>query len=249
MNSIHTAEIVEIFSSPQGEGLYVGERMTFIRFQRCNMNCAYCDTPQGLCHQSVCLVESPPGSENFIETKSPMSATALCEHLQEFDDEILSITGGEPLEQAAFLTTWLPTQSTNRKILLETNGTLVNELMSVLPHVHIVSMDIKLPSSTGCAPKWAEHEAFLSSALSAGKEVYAKIVITERTTDRDIQKAIHLISTANKYVPVVIQPVSKTLTYHGSVEPARIKAVERLCKAYLPDVRVLGQMHREWNVL
>jgi 7-carboxy-7-deazaguanine synthase len=249
MNSIHTAEIVEIFSSLQGEGLYAGERMTFIRFQRCNMNCAYCDTPQGACHQNVCQVESPPGSGEFIEAKNPMSATALCEHLSKFDDETLSITGGEPLEQAAFLTTWLPTQYTNNRILLETNGTLVDQLLSVLPFVHVVSMDIKLPSSTGCAAKWDEHEAFLNSSLSAGREVYAKVVVTSTTTDRDIQEAIRLISTANKFVPIVIQPVSKTLTYHKSVEPERIKAVERLCRAYLPDVRVLGQMHKEWNVL
>ena len=37
------ANIVEIFSSIQGEGLYIGERHLFIRFKDCNLNCTYCD--------------------------------------------------------------------------------------------------------------------------------------------------------------------------------------------------------------
>jgi len=38
------ADIAEIFSSIQGEGLYVGRRQIFIRFCGCNLNCRYCDT-------------------------------------------------------------------------------------------------------------------------------------------------------------------------------------------------------------
>ena len=37
------ADILEIFSSIQGEGLRIGERQIFIRFHGCNLNCAYCD--------------------------------------------------------------------------------------------------------------------------------------------------------------------------------------------------------------
>lgn len=244
----HTAQIVEIFSSLQGEGIYAGQPMTFIRFQRCNMRCAYCDTPQGLCHHKECLVESPPTSGNFTPVPNPVSATALCEILGSFDDDTLSITGGEPLEQAEFLATWLPSQVQGKRILLETNGTLHEELEVVLPYIHVVGMDLKLPSSTGCRPRWKDHATFLKAVVASGREIYAKIVITARTTDRDIQEAIGLISHANKYVPTVIQPASPTLTFHQTVKPSRIKAVERLCRAYLPDVRVLPQLHKKWGV-
>ncbi|MBI2447469.1 MAG: 7-carboxy-7-deazaguanine synthase QueE, partial [Candidatus Omnitrophica bacterium] len=37
-------KISEIFSSIQGEGLYLGKRQIFVRFYGCNMRCAYCDT-------------------------------------------------------------------------------------------------------------------------------------------------------------------------------------------------------------
>ena len=38
------ANLIEIFSSVQGEGKYVGCRQIFIRSAECNLNCAYCDT-------------------------------------------------------------------------------------------------------------------------------------------------------------------------------------------------------------
>ena len=144
---------------------------------------------------------------------------------------------------------WLPSQVHKRQILLETNGTLHKELALVLPYIHAVSMDIKLPSSTRCRARWKEHATFLEATLASGKQAYVKFVVTADTTDRDIQEAIKLISQANKYVPIVIQPASPTLTFHHTVTPSRLKAVERLCRAYLPNVQVLPQMHKEWGVL
>ncbi len=36
--------INEIFSSIQGEGIFVGKAMNFIRFTKCNLKCNWCDT-------------------------------------------------------------------------------------------------------------------------------------------------------------------------------------------------------------
>ena len=44
-----SANIVEVFSSLQGEGIYTGLPMTFVRLGSCSMGCRYCDTPAGLC--------------------------------------------------------------------------------------------------------------------------------------------------------------------------------------------------------
>lgn len=244
-----SAEIVEIFSSIQGEGIYAGTPMTFVRFERCTMKCKYCDTPEGLCHHETCRVENPPRSGEFVEVSNPLSASALCEALGSFDDQTLSITGGEPLEQSAFLAEWLPSQIHTHSIFLETNGVHYKELERVAPCVHAISMDLKLPSSTGCKARWKEHEAFLRTAIALGKEIHTKVVVTSRTTDHDIEKAIKTVIKVNKHIPVVIQPASQTLTFHEIVSPRRLKSIERLCQAYLPNVNTQGQMHKVWELL
>jgi organic radical activating enzyme len=37
-------DIIEIFNSIQGEGMFVGTPMTFIRLKNCNLRCEFCDT-------------------------------------------------------------------------------------------------------------------------------------------------------------------------------------------------------------
>ena len=37
-------KVVEIFESINGEGKKAGQLALFIRFQKCNLNCSYCDT-------------------------------------------------------------------------------------------------------------------------------------------------------------------------------------------------------------
>ena len=37
-------KVVEIFESINGEGRRVGQLAIFIRLQKCNLNCSYCDT-------------------------------------------------------------------------------------------------------------------------------------------------------------------------------------------------------------
>ena len=44
MQNQSTVKIKEIFTSIQGEGTYVGEKQTFVRFCKCNLACKYCDT-------------------------------------------------------------------------------------------------------------------------------------------------------------------------------------------------------------
>jgi hypothetical protein len=109
-------------------------------------------------------------------------------------------------------------------------------------------MDFKLPSSAGCRPLWKEHEKFLRTALGAGREVYVKVVVTEKTSDKDVQDTIRLISKVNKYVQVILQPATPTLTFHEVISRQRLDAIDRLCRAYLPNVMIAEQMHKQWNI-
>ena len=130
------AEITEIFSSVQGEGIFIGARQIFVRFKKCNMACEFCDTP----------------NEGAVKEYSP---AALMHEIYLLDESkgphhSVSLTGGEPLMYSEFLKSFLPIlKKAGFKSYLETNGTLPNDLESVIDFIDIVAMDFKLPSSTG----------------------------------------------------------------------------------------------------
>lgn len=245
----HVADIAQIFSSLQGEGLYAGLPMTFVRFAGCGMCCGFCDTEQTQRRQQSSSIESPPQSSNFVKISNPLSATALNNILATFSDQAISVTGGEPLEQADFLALWLPSQASKRRVLLETNGIHHAALEHVLPFVHIVSMDIKLPSSTGQRAMWDDHATFLRRLLEAGVEVYVKIVVTAGTEGHDLEQATALIAREERHIPVFLQPASPTITFNQVIPNEHLATLETLCRTYLPDVRVMPQMHKTWGLL
>ncbi|MBI2346913.1 MAG: 7-carboxy-7-deazaguanine synthase QueE [Deltaproteobacteria bacterium] len=250
MTAASPAIVHEVFSSLQGEGPHVGEPMTFLRFQGCALRCRWCDTPAALSHAMTTFrVESPPRSWRFNALPNPIAAEALTEILAAFPDDTIALTGGEPLEQAAFLAEWLPTCQPRRRILLETAGVMTTALTTVLPFVDIVSMDLKLPSSTGMKAYWSEHTAFIEAAVRANKEVYCKMIVTGRTTPADIASAIHLVQHTAPKVPMIIQPASPTATFADAPASAQIAAVVQQCRARLPNVRMIPQMHKQWGVL
>lgn len=238
--------INEIFSSPQGEGPHAGERMTFVRFARCRLGCIWCDTDYN--PYKACEVFDPHANTATRTLPNPVTIVQLTEILEEFIDKAVAITGGEPLEQAAFLKDFLPYLQQRRKILLETNGIHHKALRMIANYVDIISMDIKLPSSTGKEPFWEEHKHFLDAALESGKELYVKLVVTSSTTDKDINDAIKLISNTNRYIPVILQPVTPTDNFPESISEGKLLSLKRLFGAWLPNVSVTPQMHKVWNV-
>ena len=145
------ASLIEIFSSVQGEGRYVGCRQLFVRFEGCNLNCQYCDTEHEAGVHTICEVETAPGSGNFSQAINPLEATEVAAYitrfLQDLPHQAVSFTGGEPLLHTAFLQELLP--MVKAKVMLETNGTMPEKLEQVIDMVDIISMDIKLPQMTG----------------------------------------------------------------------------------------------------
>lgn len=80
--SAKTYRVNEIFYSLQGEGLWTGTPMVFVRLSGCNLHCPFCDTA----HQEGV----------------PMSAGAILDKVREVGGgcRIICLTGGEPLLQA-----------------------------------------------------------------------------------------------------------------------------------------------------
>jgi 7-carboxy-7-deazaguanine synthase len=215
------AKIVEIFSSIQGEGLYVGQVQTFVRFYGCNIKCGYCDEARKI---------------KFTE----YSCSELVSAILKESNKVVSFTGGEPLLHAGFLKEVLPGLKKKGFIAyLETNGLLKNKLLEIIDFLDIISMDIKLPSSTGLGAYWEAHASFLKEAVR--KKVFVKAVITDRTPISDIKKAVSIVRGVNKDIFFILQPVTKNNKIQN------VKSVRMFLDAAnseLNNVRIIPQVHK-----
>lgn len=240
------APIIEIFSSLQGEGPRVGERHLFVRFQDCELSCKFCDTPASFVANKFCRVESPPFSRRFRNLPNPLTVPLLNEQIGEFGESVLAVTGGEPLQKAAFLREWLPTVRPRFRVLLETAGVHFSEFREISEHVDIVAMDVKLPSVTGMHPWWREHEAFLRAAL--GKELYVKAVVSSETSIDDLRRAVGLVASVEPSIPFILQPATAFARFRAVPAIEQVAEWQTIAQEELKDVRVIPQMHKQLGV-
>ncbi|MDD3374450.1 MAG: 7-carboxy-7-deazaguanine synthase QueE [Candidatus Omnitrophica bacterium] len=223
------SKISEIFRSIQGEGKYLGIPQVFIRFYGCNIKCCWCDTQTSL---------EQEGKSAFKEYLSQDLIRAVLKEAQGVHS--VSLTGGEPLLQKDFLKEFLPLLRQNGfSTYLETNGILFSSLEEVIDYIDIVSMDFKLPSSTGQKAFWKEHESFLNIATK--KDVFVKCVISLDTTEDDVCFAAKLASKVNRDIVFILQP--NTFEMEAGVVD-QCQKFQRLCLKYLRDVRVIPQVHK-----
>lgn len=220
--------IKEIFTSIQGEGIFVGYKQLFIRFTKCNLTCEYCDTDYS--------------QDNLTKEYTPQE---LLEEIKKHDTEnihSISLTGGEPLLDSDFLKEFLPL--TKNKIYLETNGTLINELTKVINFIDYVSMDIKLDSSSKNADLFDVHDEFTKICLKNNKNIFYKVVFDENITDEEIEKTIELAQKHN--VTIILQP----LMLGNKMKPTSqtiLKVTDKFIEKY-QDTRLIPQVHKFLNV-
>ena len=249
--SNRTANLVEIFSSIQGEGLLIGVRQIFLRFKSCNLECVYCDT-QNQAGSDYCNVEISPGRREFVRTINPLDISYLMNILNKWQEDFpgvhhsISITGGEPLLEHDILLEWLPILRNTFPIYLETNGTLHLALSSLIGYLDFISMDIKLPSTSGQADMWDSHWEFLKIAVK--KDVFVKIVVDDTTENWELIKSCELISSVDRRIPLVLQPL--TLDSGGvGIAPHRLLELQQIAARHLKQIRIIPQAHKFLGLL
>lgn len=240
----------ELFCSLQGEGWYAGERQVFVRTAGCGLECAYCDTVFSKRRTERCIVHTP--EKKWLS--NPVSVSAAAEAATGLAEtsgpaSSVSITGGEPLEQSAFVGSLAASlRSRGFRIHLDTNGIHAGGFEAVAEHIDVVAMDIKLPSSAG-GEYWSEHRAFLAAA--AGKELFVKVVIDTHTRDDEFIMAVDTIAGVDTAIPLVLQPESGVLFSNTRAARALVEAVlafQTKALGRLSRVRVIPQCHRILNI-
>lgn len=122
----NTLKITEIFYSLQGESITVGLPTVFIRLTGCPLRCSYCDTAYA-----------------FSGGKK-QTLTAIIDQVDQFKARYVTVTGGEPLAQAASHELMTMLVDKDYVVSLETSGAI--DISAVDPRVSIV-MDLKTPGS------------------------------------------------------------------------------------------------------
>lgn len=245
---LRTAPVQEIFSSTQGEGVYVGKRQIFVRFAHCHLKCAYCDTPMvsatGQCH-----LEAIPGSGETVLHPNPLTPDKLVELAAalwcQAKHHSISLTGGEPLLYHAFLAEALPQIQPFAPLYLETSGTQPEFFEAIFDWIDIVAMDIKLPSATKEAPRYAEHAAFYQ--LARQKDCFIKLVFNESTSLEELDAVRQIVTDSN--TPIILQPETSLADRSVSIRPAHLFKMENYLSEYFSDVRIIPQTHKMLNVL
>lgn len=224
--------IGEVFSSIQGEGKLLGRRQVFIRFSGCNLDCNYCDTP----------------TSRNSEYGKYLSVDELVREVNDLitpDFHSLSLTGGEPLLHADFIKEFLENYPIDA--LIETNGSLPDELKKISNLIKFASVDIKLP----------EHDASYDWNILMGNELksinllmeegintYCKLVVlpsTEADTVAFIASKIAREVQNIGELSLVIQPASPLSKWAENSD--KLLEISQITGKYL-DVMVIPQIHK-----
>jgi 7-carboxy-7-deazaguanine synthase len=202
-----TLLIHEIYRSLQGESTFAGLACVFVRLTTCNLRCVYCDTPHAF-HEGEAM-----GLDQVV-------GRAL-----ELGDDLVEITGGEPLLQPEVYPLMVRLADAGKTVLLETSGAI--ETRAVDPRVRVI-LDVKTPGS-------GEVEANVWSNLDRLKPIdELKFVLCDRA---DFEWAAELIRERRlvERCPVLISAV------FGRVDPAELAGW--ILESRLP-VRLQLQQHK-----
>jgi organic radical activating enzyme len=226
-------KIAELFYSIQGEGRYMGVPSVFLRTFGCNFKCAGFGMPPGeesheatdiaATHKMIKAFEKyedlplvSTGCDSYaswhpdFKDLSPMlTSDAIVDRIMEiipfneWQDEHLVITGGEPLlgwQRAYPDLLRHPKMAGLKEITFETNGTqkLTPEFKEFLiewqmPHIDFApEVTFSVSAKLSCSGE-ARHEAILPSVVCEYEEVgttYLKFVIA---TEQDAEEALETI--------------------------------------------------------
>jgi len=170
--------ITEIFRSIQGEGPFTGIPMVFVRTNRCNLRCTWCD------------------STYTFHGGNEMKIPDIIREVDAYGLKWVCFTGGEPLIQRDALEFVKVLHERGTRILIETSGSI-----SIRPYTQFkdvfIDMDIKTPSS-------GESDSLLEDNLSSIRsQDYVKFVI-ESEVDYDFLS--NFIRTHHLPCEAVVQP-------------------------------------------
>jgi 7-carboxy-7-deazaguanine synthase len=173
--------VTEIFLSIQGESSHAGRPCSFVRLTGCPMRCVWCD------------------SEYTFYGGEKISFDDIYAKLDEFECQLVEVTGGEPLVQKNVFPFITELCDRGYEVLVETGGYVSTE--NVDPRASII-LDVKCPAS---GESERNHWENLSRLRSEKDEV--KFVIADMNDWDFARRVVEEYGLVDRAKEVLISPV------------------------------------------
>jgi organic radical activating enzyme len=237
------AEISEVFSSIQGEGLFLGTMQLFIRFGPSARECRARMTNQNNPADDYFWIRTLPGTRN-IKGKCPITASRLYKDLtRHFPLEqffCISMIGREPFLHADFLADFLPLlKSSGLKTFAQTSAPSVKDFARIIGMVDILCLDVDLPR---------KHNARELTRLAAIIEMASPATTYLRLTV-DAHENPHILLAQLEKLPIsrhtlVLQPKMSGLSHISDWDTGTILEWINLFAPLFAHIRWIPQVHK-----
>ncbi len=247
--TVTRGNLSELYLSLQGEGLWVGTPMVFVRLSGCHRRCRYCDTEYALVAERHARIwhRWRTGAPDLV-VENPVSLEQVVAWVCQAANRTaawVTFTGGEPLLQADFVATLATSlKARDFRTLLETEGGLPDALAKTLPYLDAVAADIKLPSTTGEPLDWDATERFFSLIAHANVDACAKIIITPDIDEREFERAVQMLTRLPRQISLILQPVTPARFVTEAPDFLLLLHLAAMAQSFLSDVRIVPQVHK-----
>ena len=148
------------------------------------------------------------------------------------------------MAQHRFVAEWLESMPPPVDCLLETNAVLCADLERILPHVAVVSADIKLPSNSGERSCWSAHQRFLDRCSKAGRDTYVKMPVDTATEQAEVRRGARLVARTLPGATLFLQPIERPGRPMPTIEDPVLSMLVAEASAEVSDVRITPQLHK-----
>lgn len=121
--------VIEIFDSIDGEGIFAGELATFIRLAGCNLRCSYCDTGYAL----------------MANAGADLSEEEILHKVTTIGNKHVTVTGGEPLIHEGVSSLISKLTDAGFIVNIETNGSV--NVSEFIKENTVITLDYKTAGS------------------------------------------------------------------------------------------------------
>ncbi len=230
--------ISEIFTSIEGEGIFVGTKTMFVRLAGCHLKCRWCDTGYALPIDS--------GKEYSLQEAKELIESQI----QPFTYKV-NFTGGEPLlqYQAIIPLADFVKNKKGLKTYIESSCFDSFRFSKILEYFDICKIELKTADSgvieqSGYQDLLLNEFRCLELAKEYNKITYLKVVVTNSTEIgifEDLINNVFARINASDISGFVIQPS------YGMDEPKLAKLLNfyDLVFPFYPEVRIIPQLHKQ----